>query len=285
MGQKVLPFSLRLNKKKNWHSQWIVEKKDYSKILDFDLNIRKYIEKIFNKKKRTVLQIKINKISKNIYIYVFVYNFFKREIFFPREKIITCLKTFLNNRYNIKLFILKTHLSLNKYQKNLKFLIKNFKNKKNTKILKFLNICQIALTINKINIISKYISKTIKKKKIHTGYLKFLNNILKQIYKINPKLLGYKLQIKGRINKSKRKRKIIFQEGQIPLNSIDKNIQYAFDEFITKSGICSIKIWFFFKDIKKIKLNKIKKINGTFLNKNYKFFKNFDNNRKNYNNY
>ena len=56
MGQKVLPFSLRLNKKKNWHSQWIVEKKDYSKILDFDLNIRKYIEKIFNKKK-TLFQI------------------------------------------------------------------------------------------------------------------------------------------------------------------------------------------------------------------------------------
>ena len=31
MGQKIVPISLRLKNKKNWHSQWIIEKKDYSK--------------------------------------------------------------------------------------------------------------------------------------------------------------------------------------------------------------------------------------------------------------
>jgi ribosomal protein S3 len=65
---------------------------------------------------------------------------------------------------------------------------------------------------------------------------------------LNKNLLGYKLQIKGRINNSKRKRKLVFQEGKIPLNSLEKSIQQTFDEFKTKSGICSIKMWFYYND-------------------------------------
>jgi ribosomal protein S3 len=133
--------------------------------------------------------------------------------------------------------------------------------------------------------ISKYICRTIKKKKIHKGYLNFINKILKEFYKMNSKILGYKLQVKGRLNKSKRKRKFIYQEGQVPLSTLKKNVQYTFDEFITKSGVCSIKIWFYLKDIKKKKkLIKNKKINGVFdkkdkfsifNNKKRKFIKNY----------
>ena len=266
MGQKILPISLRLKNKKNWHSQWITDKKNYSEILHFDLEVRKYIETLFNNKKKTISQIKINKISKNLYIYIFVNNYFKREIFKKKIKILYYLNSFLKNQYNIKIFILKTHFKLNKYQKNLRILIKYLKKKrkKNKKLLKFLSICQIAFSICKMNMISKYICRTIKKKKIHKGYLNFINKILKEFYKMNPKILGYKLQIKGRLNKSKRKRKFIYQEGQIPLSTLKKNVQYTFDEFITKSGVCSIKIWFYLKNLKKKKLIKNKKINGIF---------------------
>jgi ribosomal protein S3 len=103
---------------------------------------------------------------------------------------------------------------------------------------------------------------------------------------MNPKILGYKLQVKGRLNRSKRKRKFTYQEGQIPLSTLNKNIQYTFDEFITKSGICSIKMWFYLKKTKYKKLIKNKKIKGIFkknLNKfsalkNKKGKKNFINN-------
>jgi len=270
MGQKILPISLRLKNKKNWHSQWITDKKNYSEILHFDLEVRKYIETLFNNKKKTISQIKINKISKNLYIYIFVNNYFKREIFKKKIKILYYLNSFLKNQYNIKIFILKTHFKLNKYQKNLRILIKYLKKKrkKNKKLLKFLSICQIAFSICKMNMISKYICRTIKKKKIHKGYLNFINKILKEFYKMNPKILGYKLQIKGRLNKSKRKRKFIYQEGQIPLSTLKKNVQYTFDEFITKSGVCSIKIWFYLKNLKKKKLIKNKKINEIFNKKN-----------------
>ncbi len=57
MGQKIIPISLRLKDKKNWHSQWIVDKKNYSEILHFDLEVRKYIETLFNNKKKSIAQI------------------------------------------------------------------------------------------------------------------------------------------------------------------------------------------------------------------------------------
>ena len=49
MAQKVIPISFRLNKLKNWESSWISEKKDYSKFLHFDLELRKYVETLFTK--------------------------------------------------------------------------------------------------------------------------------------------------------------------------------------------------------------------------------------------
>ena len=276
MGQKVTPISLRLKNQKNWHSQWIVEKNNYAEILHFDLELRKYLDVLLNNKKISTLQIKINKISKNIYIYIFVHNTFKRQILKDQSNILTHLNSYLINKYNIKLFFLKAHFKLNNYQKNLRYYIYNYLKKKrrrikDKKILKFLSICQIALTLGKMHIISKYIIRTIKKKKIHRGYLNFINRILKEYFKMNSKILGYKLQIKGRINGSKRKRKLVYQEGQIPLSSLNKNIQYTFDEFITKSGICSVKMWFYLQNsnINK-KLFKLKKINGYFKNNSKK---------------
>ncbi|KDO15685.1 ribosomal protein S3 (mitochondrion) [Saprolegnia parasitica CBS 223.65] len=282
MGQKIIPISLRLKNRKNWHSQWIVEKKNYAEILHFDLELRKYIETLLNNKKISTLQIKINKVSKNLYIYVFVHNTFKKEILKKQSNILFHLNSYLNNKYNIKLFFLKAHFKLNNYQKNLRFYIYKYLKKKrrrlkDKKILKFLSICQIAFTLGKMNIISKYIVRTIKKKKIHRGYLNFINRILKEYFKMNSKILGYKLQVKGRVNGAKRKRKLVYQEGRIPLSSLDKNIQYTFDEFITKSGVCSVKMWFYLKDTTKLnKLVKLKKIKGHFKNNSKKML-NFKN--------
>ncbi len=290
MGQKIIPISLRLKNKKNWHSQWIVEKENYSQILHFDLELRKYLETLLNNKKISTLQIKINKISKNLYIYIFVHNTFKTNILKNQSNILIHLNSYLNNKYNIKLFFLKSHIKINNYQKNLKFYIykylkKKKKRLKDKKILKFLSICQIAFALGKVDIISKYIIRTIKKKKIHRGYLNFINKILKEYFKMNSKILGYKLQIKGRVNGSKRKRKYVYQEGQIPLSSLNKNIQYTFNEFITKSGVCSIKMWFYLKDNNNQKLFKLKKTKGFFKNNSKKIlnFKMKKNNKYSFN--
>jgi len=58
---------------------------------------------------------------------------------------------------------------------------------------------------------------------------------------------GYRLQFKGRLNGSKRKKKLVYQKGKIPLNTLKYDIKYHFNEFKTPSGICSIKFWGFLK--------------------------------------
>lgn len=44
MGQKVNPISMRLQVNKNWKSRWFANKRDYAKLLNEDLKVRKLIQ-------------------------------------------------------------------------------------------------------------------------------------------------------------------------------------------------------------------------------------------------
>jgi len=45
MGQKVSPIGLRVGINKTWESKWFAEKKDFSKFLNNDVKIRKFLSK------------------------------------------------------------------------------------------------------------------------------------------------------------------------------------------------------------------------------------------------
>ena len=45
MGQKVHPAGMRIGINKDWQSKWFAEKKDFSKLLKSDIEIRRYLEK------------------------------------------------------------------------------------------------------------------------------------------------------------------------------------------------------------------------------------------------
>ena len=98
-----------------------------------------------------------------------------------------------------------------------------------------------------IEIFSNFIKQQLQRKRIQKKQMFHLNNNLSKFHKIFKDFIGYRLQFKGRINKSKRKRKLIYQKGKMSLSTIDNNVQYSFNEFKTPSGICSIKLWLFFK--------------------------------------
>src|SRR5688500_8936595 len=104
MGQKIIPISLRLNKNENWHSKWIVEKNEYSNLLHFDLEIRKYFENIFNYKNLKLIKLNTVKTSKNINIYIYVRQHSKNFYRLPYNKIINHLNLYYKNN-NIKLFV------------------------------------------------------------------------------------------------------------------------------------------------------------------------------------
>ena len=47
MGQKVSPIGLRIGINKDWEAKWYANKKDFSRYLNNDVQIRKYLEKKF----------------------------------------------------------------------------------------------------------------------------------------------------------------------------------------------------------------------------------------------
>ena len=62
MGQKVNPNGLRLGINKDWEAKWYAGKKDFSKTLDKDIKIRKYIEE--NLKNAGIAKVEIERNAK-----------------------------------------------------------------------------------------------------------------------------------------------------------------------------------------------------------------------------
>jgi ribosomal protein S3 len=117
MGQKVIPISLRLNKNENWHSKWTVSKNEYSNLLHFDLEIRKYFENIFNYKNFKLIKLNIVKISKNINIYIYIHENQQSKNLKSFNKIINHLNSYYKE-HSIKIFIKKVKLKDLKLLKN-----------------------------------------------------------------------------------------------------------------------------------------------------------------------
>jgi len=123
----------------------------------------------------------------------------------------------------------------------------NKKNRINPDIIKMIYNFSYAFYTKNINVISFSIKETLQRKKAHKKFIKNINNVLESFFSIFSNFIGYRLQFKGRLNGSKRKRKLIYQKGKIPLNTFKYDIKYHFNEFKTPSGICSIKFWVFLK--------------------------------------
>lgn len=62
MGQKVNPNGLRLGINKDWEAKWYANKKDFSKVLAKDIEIRKYLEK--NLKNAGIAKVEIERNAK-----------------------------------------------------------------------------------------------------------------------------------------------------------------------------------------------------------------------------
>ena len=247
MGQKVIPISLRLQKKENWNSKWTVEKKDYSPLLHFDLEIRKYFENILNFKKFKLIKLNIIKNSNNINIYIYLHQYSRSFYNLSYPKIINHLNLYYPN-HHIKLFIKKVKVrDLNRLKRmigTIMYFIKK-ENRMNLNIRRMCYNISFALYTKNINMISNIIKQNLERKKSHKKHIRIINNVMQSFFKIFKNFLGYRLQLKGRLNGSKRKKKFVYQKGKIPLNTLKHNIQYHFNEFKTPSGICSIKLWVF----------------------------------------
>lgn len=70
MGQKVSPVGLRIGVNKDWESKWYASNKDFSKYLNNDVKIRKFLEKKF--KAAGIAKIVIERNSKRCEVIMYV---------------------------------------------------------------------------------------------------------------------------------------------------------------------------------------------------------------------
>lgn len=257
MGQKTIPTSLRLKQNENWHSKWIANKNEYSNLLHFDLEVKKIFIKLFYFRKIELIQLNFVKLSKNIYIYIYLKQSRIQINRFNYYQIIYLFHLYLQN-YNIKIFVKKIKLKVLFERPKIYQLVRLIKNKyKKTRFKpKNLNVTYTfayALLTKNIQMITFLIKKKLEKKKFHKKKIRWIEKQFQFYFLIFSNFLGYRLQLKGRINNSKRKKKMIYQKGKIPLNTLKYNILYHFNEFQSPSGKLSIKLWIFLNEKKQTK--------------------------------
>ena len=90
--------------------------------------------------------------------------------------------------------------------------------------------------------ISRHIGKNIR---FFYLFIFFIRNIVSALF-FYSNLKGLKIQIKGRLGRSLRKRTQILKFGAMPLHGMDNLVYYSFNEAITIYGICGIKVWYYY---------------------------------------
>lgn len=139
---------------------------------------------------------------------------------------------------------------LKKYSKKQIFLKKEY-----SKISKNLNLLYIAINLRQPDLISKVVQNFLFKRKYHKKYFYYIVNDLKKLcnLKINKFFVGFRIQLKGKLNGKLRSKKLYTKYGKNSLNCLSFPVYYSYLPMKTKYGIFGIKVWLIFKNVKKKK--------------------------------
>jgi len=287
MRSKVNARGIRLLKNKNWNSQWCAPKKIYKDLLHNDLNLISDLENYLLKKEIYLSDYKINRFENKIFINLSIcyLGLFRKDIIKDKNQKYLTIYSFLKRShlkylkdYKIYFSIKDLYAPINKlpkkyYLASLPYKWKTFLNKRLKRIL---GVALVTIKYANPKILTIFISKIFRKSPKHQIFIKDLKIALKLalLLNVNNKnkiIHGLKIQIKGKINsrkKAKRSRTINITYGNLPLNSLDLNIDYDFKDVFTIYGVFGVKVWIFYQNInikeninKKIKINKFNKKN------------------------
>jgi len=100
-----------------------------------------------------------------------------------------------------------------------------------------------SILLQKTEMLGDIISTLLEKSKKHHLILNKVEYILKMISPMYKGLGGIKIEIKGRIGGSKRKRRRDIQIGALSLQQVDLPVKYSCHTAVTRFGSTSIKVW------------------------------------------
>ena len=115
---------------------------------------------------------------------------------------------------------------------------------KNLDVPNFVHLVYSSFAFKNPELLGIFLSRVLKRNiKIFYIFQFFLSRTLLPLFLFS-NLNGMKIQFKGRLGSSLRKRTSIMKFGSMPLQTIDSDIKFSFVKAITIYGICSIKIWY-----------------------------------------
>ena len=99
-----------------------------------------------------------------------------------------------------------------------------------------------------LKLLPKFISVKLSIFKKHNFFLTFIRRSLVILLKLKYSLVkGLKFRINGRFNGASRSKTRVFKINNIPLQTLDLNIQYYQSVSYTSNGTFGVKLWVFIK--------------------------------------
>ena len=83
----------------------------------------------------------------------------------------------------------------------------------------------------------------------HQSFIfKFITKVFDTVFKVLPSevlaIKGIKILIKGRFNKRRRSKKLIFQVGNLSMSKIKSSLSFYQTKAVTIYGVFGVKIWY-----------------------------------------
>ena len=146
---------------------------------------------------------------------------------------------------NLKFFFKSILHSVKQFMKFLKIPVTNARLSGLDMVL-LVHLVYTSFIFKSPNLLGVYISKLVKKNiKSFNFFFNLLSRVLYSLFVFSG-LRGLKIQFKGRLGSSLRKKTSIISFGSMPLQTISSSIKYSFNESITIYGVCGIKIWYYY---------------------------------------
>nr|YP_009369899.1 30S ribosomal protein S3 [Boldia erythrosiphon]ARO90587.1 30S ribosomal protein S3 [Boldia erythrosiphon] len=205
MGQKTHPLGFRIGITQTHRSSWFASPMYYANFLHEDYKIRSYIENKI-----------INAGIARIQIY--------RKVEQIEIEIHTIRPGVIVGRLGTGIEILR------------KDLYKKLGNQKQIRI----NIVEVMNPDIEASLIAEFIVQQLEKR---ITFKRAVRQAMQKAQRANAK--GIKIQVSGRLNGAEIARTEWLREGQVPLQTLRANIDYAYKIARTTYGILGVKVWLF----------------------------------------
>lgn len=205
MGQKVNPNGLRVGVIKGWNSKWYADKKDFSKFLKEDFEIRRILKEKYYSAGISKIEIErsVKKIKLNIY---------------------TAKPGVIIGKGGSGIEIVKSE-------------VKKIDSTNNTIIV---NIVEVKNVDMDAQLVAENIALQLERR---VSFRRAMKQAMQRTMKM--KVLGIKTAVSGRLGGADIARTEHYHEGNIPLQTLRADIDYGFSEADTTYGKLGVKVWIY----------------------------------------